>query len=169
MPTVVGDTSCMIDLRKAGLLEAVLRLPYRFVMPDRLFDDEWLSLTDSEKAALRSEGLQVVDLSGDLVRQAQRYFNQYPALKLNDCFALALAEDMENSILLTGGLQLRRVAQQSSIAVHGVLWAFDEMETSGMVSPHVLYGALRLWEEDDLVFLPPGEVKRRLRRLSRLQ
>ena len=69
MPTVVGDTSCMIDLRKADLLEAILRLPHRFVMPDTLFDDEWLSLLDYEKAVLRSNGLEVVELSGGLVRR----------------------------------------------------------------------------------------------------
>jgi hypothetical protein len=70
MSTVVGDTSCMIDLRKAGLLEAILRLPHRFIMPDTLFDDEWLCLAASEKAALRSQGLEVMELPGALVRQA---------------------------------------------------------------------------------------------------
>ena len=36
MPIVVSDTCCMIDLRKVGLLEALLQLPYTFVMPDIL-------------------------------------------------------------------------------------------------------------------------------------
>ncbi len=44
----------MIDLQKAGLLEALLRLPYTFVMPDTLFEDEWLCLDDAEKQTLRS-------------------------------------------------------------------------------------------------------------------
>ena len=168
MPTVVGDTSCMIDLRKAGLLEAILRLPYRFVMPDALFDDEWLSLAPHEKAALRSAGLEVTELPGEWVRKAQQHFDRYPALKLNDCFALVLAQETENSILLTGDGNLRRIALRGSIHVHGVLWALDEMEMHGVVPPRAIHEALRLLEEDDPVFLPPEEVTRRLRRLERL-
>ncbi len=48
MRTVVSDTSCMIDLRKADLLEPLLRLPHRFVMPDALFKNERLSLGQEE-------------------------------------------------------------------------------------------------------------------------
>ena len=32
------------DLRKAGLLEALLQFPDTLVMPDTLFEAEWLSL-----------------------------------------------------------------------------------------------------------------------------
>lgn len=56
MRIIVSDTSCMIDLRKTALLEAVLRLPYTFVMPNTLFEDEWLCLTAAEKKALRDWG-----------------------------------------------------------------------------------------------------------------
>ena len=81
MRVVVSDTSCMIDLRKADLLEALLQLPYAFVMPDTLFEDEWLCLSDAEKRTLRALGLEVRSLPGPLVQRAGRYFNEHARLK----------------------------------------------------------------------------------------
>ena len=49
MRIIVSDTSCMIDLMKAALLDAVLALPHTFVMANTLFDDEWLSLSAKDK------------------------------------------------------------------------------------------------------------------------
>ena len=59
MRIVVSDTSCMIDLRKADLLEALLRLPNSFAMPDTLFEDEWLCLSLAQKRTLGDLGLVV--------------------------------------------------------------------------------------------------------------
>ena len=75
----------MIDLRKAALLEALLQLPYKFVMPNTLFEDEWLCLSEFEKRTLCDRGLEVRDLPGQLVQRAARYFNRHARLKLNDC------------------------------------------------------------------------------------
>ena len=49
----------------------------------------------------------------------------------------------------------------------GVLWATDEMENRGVVPVQVLHNALQLFLEDELVFLPADETRRRIRRLSR--
>lgn len=168
MPIIVSDTSCMIDLRKAALLEPILALPHTFVMPNTLFEDEWLCLTDSEKQVLRDGGLEVRDLPGPSVERAAGHFNQHKRLKLNDCFALALAEDIEDSILLTGDSPLRGIAEANGIEVHGVLWLMDELEVHEVVPARRLYDALRLFHEDDLVFLPADDVRRRIRRLARL-
>lgn len=168
MRIVVSDTTCMIDLRKVALLEAFLRLPYTVVMPDTLFDDEWLSLSDDEKETLRDLGLEVRSLSGELVQCAGAYFNQHVRLKLNDCFALTLAEDIADCILLTGDRSLRRVAEDKGIEVHGVLWVMDELEAHNIESPDVLRAALQLFRDDDLVFLPPDEIARRMRQLTRV-
>ena len=157
----------MIDLRKGGLLEAVLRLPYSFVMPDTLFENEWLGLSADEKRILLNLGLEVHTLPGPLVQRAAQYFNQYARLTLNDCFALVLAEQAEDCILLTGDGLLRRIAEGKGIEVHGVLWATDEMEALGVVPIQVLHNALQLFLEDELVFLPAQETRRRIRRLSR--
>ena len=42
---VISDSSCRIDLRKASLLEAFLRLPYELLIPDTLFEDELLMVS----------------------------------------------------------------------------------------------------------------------------
>ena len=167
MRIVVSDTSCLIDLRKGGLLRAMFALPYRFAMPNTLFEDELLSLGNPEKGELLDLGLEVVDLPGEAVRRAGRYFNQNPRLTLNDCFALVMAERTLDCILLTGDGPLRRVAADMNIEVHGVLWATDEMEAHGVVALQALHDALRLFNDDDLVFLPKDEVQIRLRRLAR--
>ena len=75
---------------------------------------------------------------------------------------------MEDSILLTGDGPLRGVAETNGIEVHGVLWLMDELEVHEVVPARRLYDALRLFHEDDLVFLPADEVRRRIRRLARL-
>ena len=159
----------MIDLRKASLLEAFLQLPYTFVMPDTLFEDELLCLSDEEKENLCALGLEVRDLPGSLVSKASDYFNQHNPLKLNDCFALTLAEDIDDSVLLTGDAPLRRVAEDKNIEVHGVLWVTDELENHNIVSHAVLHDALKLFHEDDFIFLPANEVLRRLKRLAKLK
>ncbi|GJL53122.1 MAG: hypothetical protein NPIRA02_02540 [Nitrospirales bacterium] len=158
----------MIDLRKAGLLNALLRLPYSFVMPDTLFEDEWLCLTDAEKSTLCGLGLDVRSLPGPLVQRASSYFNQHARLKLNDCFALTLAEETEDCILLTGDGPLRRIAESKRIEVRGVLWVTDELEIHELVPAADLLAALQRLNDDDLVFLPSQEILKRIRHLSRL-
>ena len=158
----------MIDLKKAGLLDSLLQLPHGFVMPDALFEDEWHSLNQNERQRLRDLGLEVRILPGRLVERAALLFNRHARLKLNDCFALVLAEEIEDCILLTGDNPLRGVAEAIGIEVHGVLWIVDEMEVHGVLPPQALYDALRLLQEDDLVFLPADELLRRIRRLAQL-
>ena len=158
----------MIDLMKAALLEEMLSLPYDFVMPGTLFNDEWLSLDDETKGRLRALGLEIRDLPGPSVQRAQSYFNENRGLKLNDCFALVLAEDTDESMLLTGDARLRTLAEDNDVEVHGVLWITDELEEHGIVAAQRLHDALCLLRDEVLVFLPEDELARRIRRLARL-
>ena len=69
MRTVVGDSSCLIDLGKGGLLKALFALPYRFLMPNTLFEDELLSfgkigkddLMGCRPRIVKPENLQFID------------------------------------------------------------------------------------------------------------
>lgn len=168
MRIIVSDTSCIIDLRKVVLLESLLALPFTFVMPDSLFEDELLTLTADEKKALRDRGLQIGELPGPSVERAARHFNEHRRLQMKDCFALALAQDFDDSILLTGDSLLRRVAEDVGLEVRGVLWVIDQFEEHAIVPLRTLHDALQIFHDDPLVFLPLDELLRRLRRLAKL-
>ena len=79
-----------------------------------------------------------------------------------------LAEETEEGILLTGDALLRRVAEDNDVEARGVLWVTDELETHKVVPPDRLHQALRLLQNDGLVFLPEDELARRIRRLAKL-
>jgi hypothetical protein len=49
MRIVVSDSSCLIDFRKASLLDALMRLPYELLIPNTLFDGELLNFTAAQK------------------------------------------------------------------------------------------------------------------------
>lgn len=167
MRIVVSDTSCIIDLHKVDLLFALLELPYSFVIPHPLFDGELHGLTTAEKAQLQRRGLDVKELDGVGVSHAVEYFNAHPALHLNDCFALRMAEELDDAILMTGDANLRAVAAERAVEVHGVLWAADELDRHRLVNRELLQAAMHLFRDDPLVFLPLDEVRLRVRRFSR--
>ena len=102
MRIIISDTSCLIDLRKAALLAAFLRLPFEILIPNTLFEDELLSFTTDEKRALIKDGLKIVDLPGVQVSRARDVIRARPRLSIHDGFAFALAETHSGCILLTG-------------------------------------------------------------------
>ena len=167
MPTLIGDSSCLIDLHKVDLLHAFFDLPHTIIIPQALLDDELIRLTDEEKRDFLDRGLQTRHLDADGLLHAQRYFHEYPALAWNDCLALRLAEETEAAILLTGDGTLRRIATDNEIEVHGVIWALDEFHRHALVEPARLIAAIQALLDDPLVFLPDGELRQRLRRLRR--
>ena len=168
MQIIISDTSCLIDLRKGGLLSGLLALPYRFAIPLPLFEDELLDMSTREKAMLVESGLEVWELSGDQIKRASNIQRQNRALAINDCFVFVAASDAQDSVLLTGDGPLRQLASKQIIEVHGVLWAIDEIHESSLLPPQALYRALVIFENDPTVWLPTAEHSRRLRKFQRL-
>jgi len=166
MPTLVADSSCVIDLHKVGLLLPLFELPYTIVVPQSLLDDELIRLTGDEKREMIDRGLRARHLDAAGLVQAERYFDRYPALAWNDCLALRMAEEIEAAILLTGDRLLRRIATEKAINVHGVIWALDEMHRFAVVETTRLAGAIQALVDDPFVFLPAGVLRQRLQRLQ---
>lgn len=169
MQIIISDTSCLIDLRKSSLLKAFLKLPYEIVIPNTLFEEELLKFSEQEKISLLDDGLKVLDLPGAGVRRAIKIESDFPALSIHDCFAFALAESIQNSILLTGDGLLRTVATKHQIEVHGVLWAIDEIHKAETAKVSELLDALKLFESDPTIFrLPNRDLKAFIRRYTPL-
>ncbi len=164
MRIVVSDSSCIIDLRKAALLESFLRLPYEILIPNTLFDDELLKFTAPQKHALLQGGLKVVDVPGRGVLRAQEVLREAPRLSVNDGFAFVVAESHDGCVLVTGDRVLRTLASKHGIEVHGVLWVVDELHRHGLENDASLAAALRILETDDSVRLPHRELRGAIRR-----
>lgn len=169
MRIVVSDSSCLIDLRKVSLLDALLRLPCEFLIPDTLFEDELLKFTVAQKKALIRAGLKVIDLPGERVLRAQAIIRQSPRLSVHDGFAFALAESHRGCVLLTGDGELRSLATRHKMEVHGVLWVIDEIHRHQIEKAKTLLAALRTFSADPTVRLPRREMAASIKRFSGLK
>ena len=169
MRIIVSDSSCLIDLRKASLLDAFLKLPYEILIPNTLFEDELLKFTTAQKRALIRGGMKVMDLPGESVLRAQQVVHDTPQLSIHDGFAFVLAEGCAGCILLTGDGYLRTLAPSHDIEVHGVLWVVDQIHQNDPHTAELLYQALLLLAEDRTTRLPRRELTTYIRRYDSLR
>lgn len=163
MRVLVSDTSVLIDLERAELLEATFRLDWEFAVPDLLYKRE---LRDFNGPALQQLGLRVEALDVDGVMTAIDYRRRVPALSLADSFALALAK-INDWTLLAGDGALRNLAAVESVDYHGVLWVLDQLLQSGFPAG-TLHRALTAIAAHPRCRLPAREVRERLDHYFRL-
>ena len=160
--TVISDVSCLIDMAKGGLLEAMFDLPYRFAIPKVMYESELVVIADIEKENLKNLGLKTSALPKNAASRVKAYVEDIPSLSLNDCSVLVLAEETPGSILLTGDRKLRNTASRVKIEVHGTLWVIDQMHARKIVEVSALLKALDIFKNDKAVFLPEGEIQKRI-------
>lgn len=164
---VVNDASCVIDLRKGGLVRAMLTLPHRFVVPLPIRRSEALDFTDEEWQGMDADGLETCDLPPEQVAAAMRVRAARAKLSANDCICLVATRCYEQGVLLTGDKLLHRAAAEEGLCVHGVLWIVEELRKAGVCDRAVLIAALECWRDDPTVFLPRQVIDARLRGLRR--
>lgn len=156
---VVSNSSVLMDLAKVRLIEAAIALPFEFVIPDVMIAGELLDLGSYTAADLVRLGFKEGRLDGSATRQASDYFRQYRRhLSLNDCFAWRLAE-MHQGILMTGDGNLRKLAAEAGVEVHGTLWAIELMATHATCPAGALITALDQLDADGLVRLPRATLR----------
>ena len=158
MKALVSDTSVLVDLERGLLLEAGFRLPFKFAVPDLLYEQELKNHGGDELIRL---GLVVEELDSENVIRALAYRDRVPALSLPDSFALALAKSHE-WILLTADGALRQLAIKETVECHGVLWLLDEIHAFGTATAKDLYNGLTTISQHPRCRLPKVEIRRRL-------
>lgn len=160
MDVLVSDTSVVIDLERAQLIERIFALPYRFVVPDALYERELRNYGGEKLLAL---GLEVRSLTGEQVLEAQRLRTLERKISIHDSYALSLAK-AEAAILLAGDAAMRRLADSEGLRCHGVLWIFDELESRQVVTAAALHESLTRVFAHPRCRLPPEEIRQRLQR-----
>lgn len=158
MRVLVSDTSVLVDLERGLLLDACFQLPFKFAVPDLLYEQELKSYGGDELISL---GLIVEDLDSDDVMSALEYRRMVPVLSLPDSFALALAKSREWTLLTADGV-LRQLAIKEAVECHGVLWMLDEIHSFGTATAKELYSGLTAISQHPRCRLPKVEIRRRL-------
>lgn len=165
MRVVISDSSVLIDLAKTHFIESTLALPYEFVIPDVIYSDELLDLQDYQKEQLLELGFKIGSLTGEQVRTVLHSGVNYKPLTSYDCFALVLAESIEQSILLTSDGSLRKTAQRHKVETHGIIWLCEQMQENGTVEDRILLVALEGLRDDPRCRIPKGELNRSIEQL----
>lgn len=151
---VINDTSCLVDLRKGGLVEPMLALPFRFVVTYNVRTSELLDFGAAEWERLEALGMETIDALGEQVREAGTVMAQHRKLSFEDSLNFVVARANQLSILLTGDRALRVVAEKSGIEVHGILWIVEQLLEHQRADHAHLVSALERWRIDPTVFVP---------------
>lgn len=122
MQVLISDANILIDMEVGALLDLMFQLPYQFMTPDVLFEEE-LKASHPHLLAL---GLQLGELSGANVATVFELNGKYGGPSIHDCFALALAKQ-ERCPLLTGDRALKNAAEREAVVVKGTLWVVEQM------------------------------------------
>ena len=162
MAVLVSDTSVLIDLERAGLLDEMFLLPFGFAVPDLLYDRELAGEVGDRLCAM---GLRIEELTPTELRRATVVNRENVRLSAADTFAFAIAES-RNWGLLTGDGILRDLAVAAQVEMHGVLWLFDQLADGNHVATDRLHNGLNALAGHPRCRLPATEVQIRLRRFS---
>ncbi|RWD16096.1 MAG: hypothetical protein EOS75_29990 [Mesorhizobium sp.] len=162
MPILVSDTSVLIDLERAQLLEEMFRLPFEFAVPDLLYARELAGELGDQLVRL---GLRVEVLTPAELSRATIVRRQNMRLSVPDTFAFSIAESRQWT-LLTGDGTLRELAVAEQIEMHGVLWLFDQLADGNHVPFNRLHDGLNTLFTHPRCRLPAAEVRRRLARFD---
>lgn len=166
MRIIVNDSSALIDLKKGGLLEIFLSLPFTLLVSDDLLADELLSFTKTEISLMRRK-MSVTSLSGVEMKRVRQVQRESPALSLHDCASFVLAQREKGCILLTGDKRLRAKAESTAIECHGVLWAVEHIAEAKLAKVKMLLKALEIWQNDSTVRLPQADLDKAITKLKR--
>lgn len=129
MQLLISDANILIDLEEGELIEQLFQLPFKFSIPDILFEEE----LDEQHGYLVDLGLKLKGLSGESMLYGMELTQRYTNPSRNDCFALALAKQ-ENCPLLTGDKALRCAAANEAVMVQGTLWVVEQLVRQQLVS-----------------------------------
>jgi predicted nucleic acid-binding protein len=126
---LISDANILIDMDVAGLLDRMFALPFEFMTPDSLFEEELRDFHES----LIEKGLRLESLAPELIERVGYLSKSHKGVSNHDLTALVLAEEKETP-LLTGDRKLRQVCKDEGVVVYGTLWLINELFLAGLIT-----------------------------------
>lgn len=138
-PLFVLDSSVTFDLINGRLVLEVHSLPYVFAVPDILYEEEF---DEKAKEEISKLDLVIMQFNGNQVAEVFGLKATTSKPSVRDLFAFVGAKDNQ-AILLTGDSELRKIAENNGLTVHGILWVLDELIQRKILIPGRAAHALR--------------------------
>ena len=158
MILAIQDANILIDLHKAGLLEAYFRLGIETHTTDLVL----LEVRPSVAAFVLTGQLRVKTITGTEMAALLAFkAQQPPSLSLEDCSVFHLALQLK-AILLTGDNKLRLHAEKAKVEAHGILWLLDLVVEDAILDLSTATSCLEQLMKTN-PRLPAGECHQRLK------
>ena len=126
----ISDTNIWIDLRNAGLMDAMFDLPLTLCCTDFVLSE----LQDFDHTHLRARGLVVETLDEQATAALFPLMQAHNNSSLADVSCYQLAKQTGRP-LLTGDGRLRKQAMADGLQVHGALWLLDQLVAHQIIEP----------------------------------
>lgn len=159
---VVSDTNIFIDLVKLELLGDFFSLPWDIHTTDFVISE--LEVPEQKAAVtafIKRKKLTVGKLDAEEVEIiVERSEETGGKISITD-FSVCHYAQKNNYTLLTGDMNLRKVAIKENISVHGILFLFDEFVKHAILPPEFAADTLKKLKEIN-TRLPLDEVNSRI-------
>lgn len=147
MQLLISDSNVLIDLIVINQIDNMFKLPYSFIVPDILYDQE----LKNDHSDLLEKGLKIKELSSKTIIYSMGLMDKYDKPGRNDLFALALAKQ-ESSPLITEDQDLRDAAEKEAVVLYGTIWVIEQL---------IVYKFITV-DDARIFYLEMKEKKRRL-------
>ena len=161
----VIDSSILIEFSKHGILEELFSLPFGFVVPDLLFEQELIDLGQYSRDDLLRFGLGVETLGPAEVSTAQSHQSSQRRLSFVDCSGIALAS-ARGYALLTGDRRMQNFAESLGIEFHEVLWLIDRIHAEQILTLPATLKVLMAMRDSGRSSVPETRLEQRIQELS---
>jgi hypothetical protein len=158
---LVSEYTVFADLARAGLTDAVFRIPgVCFAAVDLLLAREF---TAEQRALLGQVGVDALTLSERELLAARDYQRSVKHISLTEAGSLVAAKERGLTIFAGYG-HLRLCAEADGVSVVDVLWAMDRLGVYGILKPNQMRACLETLRAHPRCRLPQDEVAERMSR-----
>jgi hypothetical protein len=138
MRIIFSSPSDWIDLEQEGLIQSMLRLSFRFVVTDFLYDQE---VKNTFGDYWVSQGLCIEALKHDELVQARKYQKINSKISLLEILSFIIAKNSKSG-LLTINPYLHTLAKNENIICYSFSWLIEQMLNEKVISLDLLRQAL---------------------------
>jgi rRNA-processing protein FCF1 len=131
----INDANLFIDLHEIALTEKFFQLPFSFHTTQLILSELEPEQLNKLQPFLEVEILVVRQLTREEIESLDSLTTQSKKLSRQDLSIYFYAKQIgENCLILTGDNRLRKEAERQGIEVHGILWVFQQMIASQILT-----------------------------------